>query len=221
VLLLALVVYMYALFLVFRTGLKKVKERRTAQMAAVEAGEVLEPAEGEHELPEGSLWPQFFLLLVGFVIVIGGSHLLIGHTEQVDGELQGFGALWFARIWGLSDHVVGVTIVAAGTSAPELVISLVAALRGSHGVSAGNLIGSDIFNMFGVVGLVGVVLQEPVSAPVSITPEVIPSVLSLSVVIVITIFFLATGRGISRKEGAMLVAIGVGRWIMDFAAGSG
>jgi cation:H+ antiporter len=214
VLMLALVAYLYAMFLIFRAGMRKMKERRTSRMMAVAAGEIPE----DDDLPEGSLWAPVPLLLVGFVVVVGGSHLLIGEAEIVNEEVTGFGALWFARMWGLSDHVVGVTIVAAGTSAPEFIISMVAALRGSYGVSAGNLIGSDIFNMFGVVGLVGIVLQEPLADPVTISPAVIPSVLSLSGVIVVTIVFLATGRGISRFEGLVLVLIGVGRWIMDFAA---
>jgi cation:H+ antiporter len=154
------------------------------------------------------------------VVVIGGSHILIGQAEIVEGEVHGYGALWFARVWGLSDHVVGVTIVAAGTSAPEFIISMVAALRGSYGVSAGNLIGSDIFNMFGVIGICGIVLQEPLAPPVTITAAVIPSVLSLSAVIAITIIFMATSSRISRLQGLVLVLIGVARWIMDFATGA-
>lgn len=215
VLLSALVAYLYAMFLTFRAGMRDMKERRTARMAAVAAGEVPE----DDDLPEGNIWRHVPLLLVGFVVVIGGSHVLIGEAEIVEGQVHGYGALWFARIWGLSDHVVGVTIVAAGTSAPEFVISMVAALRGSYGVSAGNLIGSDIFNMFGVIGICGVVLQEPLAPPVSITAAVIPSVLSLSAVIAITIVFMATRSRISRPEGLALVLIGVARWIMDFASG--
>jgi len=216
VLLAALVAYLYAMFLAFRAGMRKMKERRTARMEAVAAGE--DPI--DDGLPEGNIWGHVPLLLVGFVVVIGGSHFLIGEAEIIEGQVHGYGALWFAREWGLSDHVVGVTIVAAGTSAPEFIISMVAALRGSYGVSAGNLIGSDIFNMFGVIGLCGVILQEPIAAPVSITAAVIPSVLSLSVVIAITIVFLATGSRISRLEGLVLVLIGVARWIMDFASGA-
>jgi cation:H+ antiporter len=81
-----------------------------------------------------------------------------------------FGANWFlegatdlAKVFGVSDHVIGVTVVAFGTSVPELVTSMMAAFRKQAGISIGNLIGSNIFNLLGVLGVTGMVKAIPVS----------------------------------------------------------
>jgi cation:H+ antiporter len=81
-----------------------------------------------------------------------------------------FGANWFlegatdlAKICGVSDHVIGVTVVAFGTSVPELVTSMVAAFRKQTNISIGNIIGSNIFNLLGVLGVTGMIKAIPVS----------------------------------------------------------
>jgi cation:H+ antiporter len=81
-----------------------------------------------------------------------------------------FGANWFlegatdlAKIFGVSDHVIGVTVVAFGTSVPELVTSMVAAFRKQTNISIGNIIGSNIFNLLGVLGVTGMIKAIPVS----------------------------------------------------------
>jgi len=81
-----------------------------------------------------------------------------------------FGANWFlegatdlAKVFGVSDHVIGVTVVAFGTSVPELVTSMMAAFRKQAGISIGNLIGSNIFNLLGVLGVTGMIKAIPVS----------------------------------------------------------
>ena len=142
----------------------------------------------------------------------------MGHVEEVEGVLRGFGALWFARMWNVPDYVVGVTIIAAGTSAPEFVVSLVAAKRGSFGISIGNLLGSNIFNILGVVGLAGIVLQQPLADPVSVSSAAVPSLAALLAIVLVAIFFIWTGRRVSRWEGLLLVLIGAGAWVIDFAA---
>lgn len=159
------------------------------------------------------------LLLVGLVAVVGGCRVLVGEAQVIDGQLEGYGALWFARLWGVPEHVVGITLIAAGTSAPELVVSLVAAARGAMGLSAGNLIGSDIFNFYGVIGLAGVFLQPPGSAPVIVSLPLVAGIVAPIGVVLITLLFLWTGRRISRPEGAFLLALGVVRWVIDFSLG--
>ena len=81
-----------------------------------------------------------------------------------------FGAGWFlegatdmAKMFGVSDHVIGVTVVAFGTSVPELVTSMMAAFRKQAGISIGNLIGSNVFNLLGVLGVTGMIKAIPVS----------------------------------------------------------
>ena len=161
------------------------------------------------------------LFLVGLFLVIEGCGFLVGHAETVDGGIKGVGAVWFAKQMGVSDYVIGVTIVAAGTSTPEFVVSLIAALRGRFDMTIGNLIGSDLFNMLGVVGLAGIVLQRPLAPPVAVEPAAIGSLLALCALVALTWMFMRTGDRLLRWEGAVLVAIGVGRWVLDFAVQQG
>lgn len=160
--------------------------------------------------------PDAVMFVAGLLFLVGGCHVLVGSAEIVDGAVRGFGALWLAKMWNIPDYVVGVTIVAAGTSAPEFIVSLVAARRGAFGISTGNLLGSDIFNVLGVVGLSGIILQPPVASPVVVSPLAIPSLAALCGVVVVAIIFLFTGGRISRAEGATLVLLGVVRWVFDF-----
>ena len=201
VLMALLILYLWALYRVIRA------QRRTEP-----------PSEKKDQDGEVNMRRDVPLFLIGLVFVIGGCHLLVGHVEEVEGVLRGFGALWFARMWNVPDYVVGVTIIAAGTSAPEFVVSLVAAKRGAFGISIGNLLGSNIFNILGVVGLAGIVLQQPLADPVSVSSAAVPSLAALSVIVLVAIFFIWTGRRVSRWEGLLLVLIGAGAWVIDFAA---
>ncbi|MEE8396352.1 MAG: calcium/sodium antiporter [bacterium] len=166
---------------------------------------------------EGSTLRDVGLFLLGLFVVVAGCDLLVGNAEAVEGGFRGLGAVWFAKQLGISDYVIGVTIVAAGTSTPEFVVSLVAALRGRFDMTIGNLIGSDLFNMLGVVGLAGIVLQRPLAPPVTVEPAAIGSLLALCALVALTWMFMRTGDRLLRWEGGVLVAIGVGRWVLDFA----
>ncbi len=139
-----------------------------------------------------------FILIFSLVLVVGSSHFLVDSASSL------------ARIMGVSDWIIGVTIVAAGTSAPELATSVVAALRGKYGISVGNLIGSDIFNMFGVLGVASMItnLQIDLSARIDLV--------LLSVMVVLALIFMRTGWKITRTEGIILVLIGLSRWIYSF-----
>jgi len=143
-------------------------------------------------------WIDPFLLLLGMGMVIGGSHFMVDSAVSL------------AEAIGISDWVIGATIVAAGTSAPEFATSLTAAYKGHYGISVGNLIGSDIFNMFGVLGLAAILRNLPVS--IGVRPNMVVLVLMVGLVIV----FLRTGWIISRKEGIVLVSIALARWILSF-----
>jgi cation:H+ antiporter len=147
-----------------------------------------------------SLWREGALLVTGLVCIIVGSHLLVGSATAV------------ARTFGISEWVIGVTIVAAGTSAPEFATSLTGVLRGRYGISAGNVIGSDIFNLLGVLGLAGLL------CPVNVDPLARISLLALSVMVFVVLIFMGTGWSISRKEGLVLVAIAAARWWFDLSA---
>ncbi|MFN3309884.1 MAG: sodium:calcium antiporter [Anaerolineales bacterium] len=154
----------------------------------------------EDEVPIGDFhWWDVPRLAAGIALVVGSGHFLVES------------AVHLARLFNVSEWVIGVTIVAAGTSAPEFATSLIAVLRGRHGVSAGNLIGSDLFNLLGVLGLAAVI------QPMRVDASAVSSILVLvGMVVLVVVFLMRTGWQISRWEGALLVSINVVRWILDF-----
>jgi cation:H+ antiporter len=111
----------------------------------------------------------------------------------------------------MPEWAIAVTIVAAGTSAPELVTSLNAAVKGKFGISAGNLIGSDLFNLLGVLGLAAVI------RPLSIDPAGKGSLHVLVIMVCVVVFFMRTGWKIRRWEGALLVGANLVRWYFDMS----
>ncbi|MGD9549202.1 MAG: calcium/sodium antiporter [Candidatus Krumholzibacteriia bacterium] len=161
---------------------------------------IVQRADGGEPVPPGRFHrmdvPRF---LVGIVVIVGAGHFFV----EAAGSL--------ARLMGVSEWVIGVTIVAIGTSAPELATSLVALLRGQHGMSAGNLVGSDLFNLLGVLGLAAVL------SPMSVDPAALSSVTVLAGMVVVVVVMMRTGWKLSRWEGALLVAITLVRWGFDFS----
>ncbi|MFC7248824.1 calcium/sodium antiporter [Halomicroarcula sp. GCM10025324] len=109
---------------------------------------------------------------------------------------------------GLSDWVIGGTIVAAGTSTPEFAVSLVAVRRGSLGVSVGNVVGSNIFNLLGILGLAALV------RPLGVSPVSLETLAWLVAVTVLAVAALWTGRSLTRPEGAAFAASELGRWVL-------
>lgn len=130
-------------------------------------------------------------------LVVGLGSLLVGADLLVDGAID------IARAAGVSEVVIGVTLVALATSLPELAVSAVSALRGEYGLAIGNIVGSNIFNLLAVIGVAAAI--QPATMP--------PSVLSLHIFVMVAftlVLFAMTyeydGRGaISRFEGFMLV----------------
>jgi cation:H+ antiporter len=143
-------------------------------------------------------WKDNLILPISIATVVMGGHFLVESAS------------FLAKSAGISQWVIAVTIVAAGTSAPEMATSLSAVIKGKHGMSAGNLIGSDLFNIMGVMGLAGAI------NPMKINPEAYSSLFMLSGMVILVIFFLRTGWKLTRTEGIILVAIGIARWIFDF-----
>lgn len=136
-----------------------------------------------------AVWKPLLLALVGLGIVVLGGKILVE------------GAVGFARVAGVSETVIGLTIIAVGTSLPELVTSVVAALRGHSDVALGSILGSNIYNILGVGGLTALI------SPTVIPPEIIAfdSIVMLAVAVVLVVFAV-TGYRIARTEGAVLLA---------------
>jgi len=150
-------------------------------------------ADFEAEIPKGmSMRMAIIWLVVGLAALLFGAELLVD------------GAIEIARFIGVSEVVIGVTLVALATSLPELAVSLVSAIRGEYGLAIGNIVGSNIFNLLAVIGVAAVI--QPAVLP--------PTVLSLHIFVMVAftlVLFAMTyeydGRGvISRFEGFALVA---------------
>lgn len=118
-----------------------------------EARERVEEIE-ELSVLEESLWRAWLAVLVGL------AGILFGADNLVDGGIE------MARQFGVPEEVIGLTLIAVGTSLPELAASLVAAFRGHADVALGNVVGSNLFNILGVVGVVAVMTPLPVAAQI-------------------------------------------------------
>jgi cation:H+ antiporter len=134
------------------------------------------------------------------VVVLAVLGLWLGARTMVDGSIR------LARGVGLSETVIGLTLVAVGTSAPELVVSVDAALAGAADVAVGNVVGSNVFNALGVVGLAALV------SPAVVTSEALGSVEWLLVVTVVAVAAMWTGRRLSRVEGGLFAGSEAVRW---------
>lgn len=130
------------------------------------------------------------------VMLLGGSGLLI-----VGGNLLVYGAIAFAESIGVSQLIIGLTIVAVGTSLPELATSIVACYRGERDIAVGNIVGSNIFNILTVLGATAIVADIPVST--AALQFDIPVMLAVAIAC-LPIFY--TGNRISRWEGMLFIS---------------
>ena len=156
-----------------------------------------EPLETKQVMGKMHWWDPL-MLIGGLALVLVGAHFMVES------------AINLARYMGVSEWVIGATVIAAGTSAPEFATSLAAALRSRYGMSVGNLIGSDIFNLFGVLGVAGILNNITVSLDARM------HLVFLSLMVALVLVFMRTGWVVSRREGYILVMIGLVRWINSF-----
>lgn len=159
-------------------------------------GEVLvdgtEPAQAEQSVARG-----LGGLFIGILMLVISSRAIV------------WGAVELATFWGLSELIIGLTIVAIGTSLPELVSSLSAARKGEHDMALGNIIGSNIFNTLGVVGLAALVAPITVN-PVILSRDVLTMGLITLLLAALCVFAFMTKRSFGRPAGTTLVLFFVG-----------
>jgi cation:H+ antiporter len=136
-------------------------------------------------------------LVGGLAVVVAGAHALVT------------GAAAVATALGVSEWVIGVTVVALGTSTPELVTSVAAANRGRTNVAAGNVVGSCIFNVLGVLGVAALVRPLPVAEAAASSARWL---LGISVVATALLW---TRQLLTAREGALLVALNALDWLAD------
>jgi len=154
------------------------------------------------ELPEAMPNKQaFFWVTMGLILLPLSSQILVNGATNV------------AQYFGVSDFTIGLTIVALGTSLPELAASVAGVLKNEHELAIGNVIGSNIFNLLAVLGLAAVIEPSPIEE------SVFYSDFLLMIVLTVMIFFIAYGfRGpgrINRYEGALLFSIYIGFLILQ------
>ena len=130
------------------------------------------------------------LVIVGIVLLVVGARALVAGAETL------------ARLAGWSERVIGLTVVAIGTSTPELATSLIAARRGRTDVAISNLLGSNIFNLLGILGVTGLLHPLPVSVAL-LSSDMRWMLLTAGLILPL----LATGQRISRTEGGMLLIV--------------
>lgn len=142
---------------------------------------------------------KIFPLYLSIFFVIGGlTALILGAKCFVNA------AVFIAREAHISEAVIGLTIVAVGTSLPELATSVVAAIKGEQDIAIGNVVGSNIFNILCILGI------APLISPIKSAGISIVDMLAMITVSVLLIPIMLTGMKISRKEGALLLLIYVG-----------
>ena len=144
------------------------------------------------EMPVGKAW---LLLTLGLLLLLFSSKLLV------------WGAVGIAQHFGISDLVIGLTIVAIGTSLPELAASVVAARKGEDDIAVGNIIGSNLFNLLGVLGIAGII------GPAVVEPAVLKRDFPLMLGLSVALYLMARGLRrngagtIERWAGLLLVSV--------------
>jgi cation:H+ antiporter len=135
-------------------------------------------------------------LVVGLILLIASSRILV------------WGAVTVAHGFGVSDLIIGLTVVAVGTSLPELASSVIAARKGEHDIALGNILGSNLFNTLAVVGIAGTI------HPLTVGPEVFSRDIMVMAALTVSLFIIGYGfRGagrINRFEGTALLACYIG-----------
>ena len=149
---------------------------------------------------EEKLWFVILLTAVGLGFVVGGGTLLVD------------GARYVAEYFGVSERIIGLTVVAIGTSLPELVTSVVAAAKGETDIAVGNIIGSNIFNIFLVAGVSSLVY------PLTFTVEgnLVDALVALGAAVLLLVAALLGKRKLGRAAGAAMVLSFIGYYVYLF-----
>lgn len=159
-------------------------------------GEAVKDTEATAEAAESAGVPvatsrgrQVLIALLGLVVLLVGGHLFVRAATDL------------ARAWGMSERMVGLTIVAVGTSLPELATGVIAAVRGNSDIAVGNVVGSNIFNVLLCLGAAGV--GGRIAAPPGAFRD---DLVALGLITVVALVFLRSARTLRRSEGAILLA---------------
>lgn len=167
--------------------------------------EELEILEEERELAMPPVkkrkWMYIIIFVVSLIVLVKASDYTVAAASAI------------ALAAGISEWAIGVTIVAAGTSLPEVATSVIATMKRKFDISIGNVIGSDIFNALGIIGISAVLAPLQLTATSTILgfPDFIFSQLLLVATLLLILVFMRTGWRLSRSEGIILLVIAVSR----------
>lgn len=145
-------------------------------------------SEEEEEIATFTTWKSILLILIGLAGIVGGGQLTVTCAKEL------------ARDLGMTEAVIGLTVVAVGTSLPELVTSVVAAKKGESDIAVGNVIGSNIFNIFFILGTSATILPMQ-----NLDTSYVFDLLVLIVVMVVTFIPVAITKKVGRGTGIIMV----------------
>ena len=147
--------------------------------------------------PVMPIGPAFFWLIAGMGLLVGSSHLLVTNAVEI------------ARYFGVGDMFIGLTIVAIGTSLPELASGIIASRKGECDLVLGNVLGSNLFNTLAVVGLAGVI--HPIKVPEDVLGRDVVAMGVLLLILTIAVYGIKKKSGrIGRAEGFVLLTCYLG-----------
>ncbi|SFX53496.1 cation:H+ antiporter [Pseudomonas sp. NFACC49-2] len=158
------------------------------------------------DVAPASWFKSLSMIVLGLAMLIFAGHLLLGAAVEVATDL------------GLSERIIGLTIVAASTSLPELATSLIAALRGQRDIAVGNVIGSNLFNLLGVLGVTALVAPSPLSVSPNALDFDLPVMLGVAV-LCLPVFY--SGYRVTRAEGLLFLGLylAYGLHVVSFTTG--
>ena len=184
-----LMLCMFAIFMSYTMSIANNADKKQGQTTQEAAGE---ESEASQERSGKKLWKSIALVVVGLVILVAGGDWLVE------------GASGIASTIGISDSIIALTIVSAGTSAPELAASLIAAKKGDTAMAVGNIVGSVVFNVFFVLGTSATITPLGIG---NITPFDIYTLLGSSVLMWLMCRFGKTHFTLTRFEGSIMVLL--------------
>ncbi|MFJ2323870.1 MULTISPECIES: calcium/sodium antiporter [unclassified Pseudomonas] len=161
----------------------------------------------QHPEAAQASWPgSVLMIIVGLAMLVYAGHLLLGAAVAVATDL------------GLSERVIGLTVVAVGTSLPELATSLIAALRGQRDIAVGNVIGANLFNLLGVLGFTALIAPTPLSVSPNALDFDLPVMLGVAA-LCLPVFY--SGYRVTRAEGLLLLGLylAYGLHVVSFTTG--
>ena len=179
---------LYIIFLIWTVKGKKVNNDIVAEMATEDE------SIGEINIPKSIMW-----LIIGAIGIVIGGKIVVDSASDI------------AKAWGMSDKLVGLTIVAMGTSLPELVTSAMAALKGEEDMALGNILGSNIFNILLIIGVSSIISPMLVSSTL-----IVDFIFLIVVTLLIGILIFAhkgKERRLGRFDGILFVALYIGYMI--------